>query len=328
MHIINCNPSNHRPSSKENFALAYDPEACHRHMLAFGEETQKLVSSLTIGIVGLGGLGMIILELVMRLFPAKIIAADFDPVSQSNLNRLVGASFEDAKSRILKTELASRHIKTSNPSQSTHMIKGNFLDREVQDEFKICDFIFTTCDRVGPRLAANQLSLAHGIINLDTATGATVSEDGLSSAGGQILILKPDSGFCLACAEIYDIKEAAQDLISTEELKRQSEMGYIKGADIPRPQVYALNMMVASWAVWIFQRLTAGEELDFDGLAVDAKNFQVYTWTERRKNPNNCLICGQHGIVFAGDNFEPLVREKNPIETGLLELKRVKPSNM
>jgi hypothetical protein len=47
-----------------------------RHVLAFGEDLQKLLQHLTIGIVGMGGTGSAVAEQLIRLGIGKIITAD------------------------------------------------------------------------------------------------------------------------------------------------------------------------------------------------------------------------------------------------------------
>jgi hypothetical protein len=143
---------------------------------------------------------------------------------------------------------------------------------------------------------------------LDCGTGAVVEKGQVKAAGGQVIKIAPDSGFCLACSDIYDKNEAASDFMDSDELQRERERGYVEGANIHAPQVYALNSLVASWAVWIFMRIVAGELLDFDGIAVDALHHSTFTWKEEQKKEKNCPICGDQGIAMTGDNGELLVK--------------------
>lgn len=301
----------------------FDPDVCNRHILLFGEEMQSRISQLTIGIGSAGGLGMVVLELVMRLFPHRILIADFDHVSQSNLNRLLGSTYLDAKLKTSKAKLAVRHVLNFNPNQEILALEADFLEKECQEQFRECDVFFSAFDRIGPRIAASQLCLVHGILLLDCGTGAVVENGQVKAAGGQVIKVGPDSGFCLACSDIYDKNEAAADFMDTDELQREQERGYVRGANIHAPQVYALNGLVASRAVWMFMRTIAGETLDFDGIAVDALHNSTFTWKEEQKKEKNCPICGHQGMAMRGDGGELLVKGGESQSAFLESLKRV-----
>ncbi|RKX28595.1 MAG: hypothetical protein DRP46_08400 [Candidatus Zixiibacteriota bacterium] len=315
MRKITCQNSKSRHSNCDEGTSNYNKEFCDRHILVFGEEMQNRLSSLNIGIVAVGGLGILTTELLMRLFPRKLTWIEFDHISKSNLNRFTGSTIHDAKKETPKSTLASRLVRKFNREQEFVSINGNFLELQNQEKFKECDYLFVTADSVAVRLAANQLCLAHGIPMLDLGTGASVGKTGLRSSGGQIIRIMPDSGFCLVCSELYNLSDAMAEFMDDEEYKRQQDLGYVRGADIPDPQVYALNMMTASWAVWILMRSVAGEDLNFDVLAIDALNFNTYIWTEKKRKPNNCPICGSNGIVFGGDKVDFLLKDIDKTKT-------------
>lgn len=308
MNRINCSSNTRMAKSAGNDAAKYDAEVCGRHILAMGQEFQERMSAQCIGLVAVGGIGMILLELLLHLAPQELIIADFDRVAVSNLNRLLGATPKDAQDAIFKTELAARLIQSYNPSQEFQIVQGNFLDRETQEQFKECDVLFVSVDNVPCHLAGHVFGLAHGIPVYDLGTGVSVKDGRLNQAGSQVIRVDPSSGFCPVCAGIYDLKDPMPELMDDDERARQQVHLYVSGADIPQPQVYALNMMVASWAVWMYMRDLAGERLPFDGIAIDAKDFETNTWIERRFTPNHCPICGPDGLALAGDWCELLTR--------------------
>ena len=309
MQIIKCN--NDYPTHSLDKRTS---EICSRHILVFGEELQKRIAELVIGVVCVGGIGSLLVEQLMRLFPGKIVYSDKDRIDFTNLNRFVGAIPIDARLNARKIDVASRNILSFNPNQQIYAIHGDFLKKVNQEQFTQCDFIFGASDSNAVRLATNRLCLAHGIPYLDCGSGAIVLDGHLKAAGGQVIKILPDSSFCLHCSDIIDVKSAMQEFLSKEERKRQEEQGYIRGAQIPAPQVYSLNMMVASWAIWFFKRMVSGEEFDFDGITIDAKDFQACPWKERSKKMNNCPTCGIHGIVFRGDGVDLLCREEGEVE--------------
>jgi len=311
MQMINCLQNSRRLTGGTRDSVTYDSEACGRHILVFGKEMQERISQLTIGICSLGGLGMLLLEQLMRLYPGKLIVVDHDRVSRSNLNRLTGSTYLDANLDIPKAQLAARHVWSFNPKQELTVVEGDFLELKQQEQFRECDVIFSAFDRIGPRLAANQLCEIHGITLFDVGVGAVVKDGTLQAAGGQVIRVVPGAGFCLSCADIYDKAEAAADFMDMREYQNHLQMGYVRGANIAAPQVYALNMMTASWAVWMFMRLLAGDHCDFDGVAVDAFDWTAAPWLEERKSVNTCPICGNNGMALTGDDGTLLVHRRD-----------------
>ncbi|MEZ5357187.1 MAG: ThiF family adenylyltransferase [Candidatus Zixiibacteriota bacterium] len=301
MNFINCERES---GGIENKIL----EVCDRHILVFGEEIQKLLSRLTIGVICVGGLGSILIEQLMRLYPGKLVIIDNDIVEDSNLNRLTNSFPIDAALKVHKVDLMKRAILKFNSGQKITAIHGDFLEAKNQSQFRECDYIFGATDSNPVRLSANRLCLAHGITYFDCGVGANVEKLKLISAGGQVIIIEPGSGFCLHCSGMFNVQEAMNELLPADEKKRLEERGYIKGENITAPQVYSLNMMVASQAVWLFMRMLSGEALNFDGIAIDAKTFKTYVWKEATKRNNKCPTCGEYGIAMGGDVVDLLTR--------------------
>ncbi len=57
----------------------------------FGDAGQRILSGCTVAVVGVGGMGMLIVEYLARLGVGRLILIDPDRVEQSNLPRLPGA---------------------------------------------------------------------------------------------------------------------------------------------------------------------------------------------------------------------------------------------
>ncbi len=304
MKIITCN----REKSIKNIEIT---GVCDRHIRLFGESLQEKLAIMTIGIVGAGGLGSVLVEQIMRLYPQKVLLIDKDYVELSNLNRLTNATLKDAHNKTTKVEVAKRAIHSFNPIQDIEVINGDFLEKENQEVFKECDMIFGALDSNAVRFAINQLSIAHGIPYLDCGTGIIIEEKKIKHVGGQIISVIPDSGMCLYCSELFDRQEAMKVFLDIDEQERLVNMGYIKGADIIAPQVYALNMQVASTAVWLFMRILSGERFNFHGIAIDAKAFSLNPWKNSEQDNKECPICGENGVAFMGDEAELLCKNNN-----------------
>lgn len=304
MQVINC-------GDRRNLLVKANVRSAQaRHKPVLGEEAQERLSELTLGVVGLGGIGSELVEKLKRLFPRRLVLADDDFIEESNLNRVVGSTFNDARNRLRKTELASREIAAFNPDQQVTVIDGNFLDEEVQRKFKGCDVIFSATDNVASRFAVCAFGLANGCAIIDVATGIVMGSNGIEAAGGQVFWITPESGWCPLCSGLYEQSEIATGLLDPDELKRQRAQGYVRGDNIAAPQVGALNGILSGFAVWMFMRIVSGARINFDGIAVDVEKFSSYTWSEERKSPNDCHYCGERGFLMHGDSADMICRTK------------------
>ncbi len=206
--------------------------------------------------------------------------------------------------------LASRLITDFNPEQEFTVLRGDFLESKYQMQFKACDVIFSATDNTASRFAVCALGLSNGILVVDVATGIVMKEGGVEVAGGQVYYLTPNSGWCPLCSGLYNQRDISMGLLDAEEYERQREQGYVRGENMVAPQVGALNAILTGYAVWLFMRLVSGEEIEFDGIAVDALRFSAYTWVEERAIPNNCHYCSESGNLMLGDEAELVVRSK------------------
>ncbi len=301
-----------KPNSLEEPRLA-DSMQHHRTVLAVGPEAVKRFAELTFGVVGCGGLGMIVTELLSRLGVKKFVLIDPDVVELTNLNRLPGTTKADVLCGTPKTHVAARIILSINPDAEVEIITGDFLVGKNQTHFKKCDIIFGCVDSLAPRMAANHLCLATGTVYFDLGCGVKVKDGKMCAGGGQVIMVVPGRGFCLKCSGLFDLKRASIELSSPEETARQQAMGYVQGEDIPQPSVYPLNMQVASTAMWMMMRMVAGDELSFDGVYIDAVNFCMYPWSEQEKRTNRprntCTECGEGGFEFQGEEAGLLTKE-------------------
>src|SRR5437868_6048909 len=85
-----------------------------------------------ISIVGVGGLGSIIAEHLIHMGFHEINLIDPDVLEMSNLNRVVGAYYEDAQQKRSKVDVVKRHLTHINPKATVLACKRDVHDREVE----------------------------------------------------------------------------------------------------------------------------------------------------------------------------------------------------
>jgi hypothetical protein len=121
-----------------------------RHARLFGDLGQAILTSLKVGIVGLGGGGSLLNEWLARLGVGHIVAVDFDRVDTTNLPRIVGSTRGDALASLVgqanpwlrrvgkrfaqhKVHVAQRVARQANPSIRFDAVVGDLLDAVVRD---------------------------------------------------------------------------------------------------------------------------------------------------------------------------------------------------
>src|SRR5216684_7507084 len=85
-----------------------------------------------ISIVGVGGLGSIVAEHLIHMGFHEINLIDPDVLEMSNLNRVVGAYYEDAQQKLSKVDVVKRHVTNINPKATVLACNKDVHDKEVE----------------------------------------------------------------------------------------------------------------------------------------------------------------------------------------------------
>lgn len=280
-------------------ALLDADDRARRQVLAFGQAGQERIASCRAGIVGAGGLGALVTQMLAHLGCRNLVLVDGDRVETTNLNRLVGATPLDATLGTPKVAVAARMAHQINPQAQVLTIRGKVQTLEAQEALKSCDVIFGALDNHGARLVLNQLCVHYLIPLIDMGTGIRVGKEAPLQAGGQVRLVIP-GGFCLECIGGIDKQRAAYDLMSPGDQERQRVRGYVQGADVPAPAVIFLNSTVAAIAVQEFVNLLCGFKpahrlIHWDAVAATARPLEG---GERRQD---CVVCGAGQVLGMGD---------------------------
>lgn len=270
-----------------------------RQVRAFGQEGQAQIAACRVGIVGLGGLGALVAQMLAHLGCREMVFVDQDVVEHTNLNRLVGATSQDADIALPKVAAAVRTARAINPEVRITAVQGRVQSPGACGALKDCDVIFGGLDNHGARLVLNELCVRYLLPLIDMGTGIRVQEGRPLQAGGQVRMVIP-GGFCLECLGGIDKERAAYDLMSPEGQERQRMRGYVQGADVPAPAVIFLNSTIASIAVQEFVNLLCGFKPDHRVLHWNAMSAtaQPLDGGGRRED---CVVCGAGQGLGLGD---------------------------
>ena len=76
-----------------------DESRYSRNIALFGEEGQRKIAATTVAIVGLGGLGSHVAQQLAYLGVIRYALIDHDVITESSLNRVIGALPQDVPSK-------------------------------------------------------------------------------------------------------------------------------------------------------------------------------------------------------------------------------------
>jgi len=279
-------------------------ERMSRQILAFGEEGQKRLADCLVGIVGCGGAGSVLVEQLAHLGVERFVLVDPDRVEVTNLNRLVGATPADVRRRRFKVTVMRHLVQRIRPEAQVYTQGRSALTSQGLAALRTVDVIFGCVDNDAARLVLNRLAVQYLIPYIDIGTGLAAKTPGvLDSAGGQVRIVLPGSGYCLECIDGINRIRAAEDLLSPAERSTRRVSGYGLGDDIPAPAVIFLNGVLVSLAVGEFLNLLTGYQSPHMFVHFDLLKMQIIPAQASRQM--DCVCCGQGAFLALGD-LEPL----------------------
>lgn len=229
-----------------------------RNEALFGAAGQAKIAATRVVIVGLGGLGSHVAQQVAYLGVADYVLVDFDIVTDSSLNRLVGAADADIAAKTKKIVVAERTIKTVIPSATVETIDGKVTDPATEDAIARADVVFGCLDRDLHRLELTELCARYAKRYFDLATD-TAGKSAELVYGGRIVFC--DGTRCLVCLpELLNQQEIGRDRLSPEQREADAR---IYGVDRDAlagtgPAVVSINGAVASLAVTEFMVYVTG----------------------------------------------------------------------
>lgn len=275
-------------------------EKFSRQILAFGKEGQRRIASTKVGIVGLGGMGSCVAQMLSYLGTEEFILVDDDRVEESNLNRLVGATKEDVTNKTAKVEVGQRVIRSINPKANIQML-GNLRSEEAIDSLSAFpDVIFGCVDNDSARMILTDLSAAYEKTLIDCATEIETAGDKITNFGGRVVVARPGD-FCLWCANQIDAEIARQEFESDKEKEFRQNHGYGLGPTVPAPAVISLNVTIAGLAVTEFLMLLTGIRQPERMLIYKGIDRGKVVVRDDSKKPG-CLVCDS--LVGKGDKAD------------------------
>jgi hypothetical protein len=230
------------------------PRRFDRQIRAFGRPAQRRLADLTVAVVGLGGVGSQVVQSLAHLGVGRLVLIDPDNVSESNLNRLVGATYADAATATSKVTVAARTARSANPDVLVRELAADVLDPATWRALRAADLLIGAVDGHAPRWAMNRAAVQYALCYLDIGVGLgpVPGPDGVPrlEAGGHLAVVRPE-GPCLLCMSGYDARKVGPELAPDAVLDAaRRDAGYrTDEPDEPTPSVVFVNQILAGHAV-------------------------------------------------------------------------------
>ncbi len=271
-------------------------EMFDRSILALGIDTIKaMMNDQVVTVVGVGGVGSIIAENLIHMGFQTINLVDFDIVEKSNLNRLVGATYEDAENGSKKVDVIAAHLKAINPFATVSAYCRSVFDSDVEKVLALSDWIFLTTDNYSSCVRVQELAFKYYVPFISAATNILVEEGSIADVRGEVILVRIGDGHCLNCLGKIDKKELIYETHPDPEIRAAMvQKGYVKGHDVKDPAVKTLNAMVATIATDVL--INQYTERQKDQFVIIYENNEAQTIYEDedciKKRESECHVCG------------------------------------
>lgn len=256
-----------------------------RQARALGPAGQARLRTLCVGIVGLGGTGSQVAQQLAHLGVRAFLLVEDDRVEESNLPRLVGATWLDARLRRRKTAIAKRVVRRVSP-RARVTTPGSLRGSRSLTELQGVNVIVGCVDNDGARLVLAELAAAYLVPYLDIGVGIE-GEPGASQIGGRISFYLP-GGPCLACADELDFVEAGEDLDTEAARRIRVERGYARDRGV-EPALMPLNTVLVGAAMIELLAFSTGLRTVVPFLRYDALTARMVR--QNVAHDRDCPVC-------------------------------------
>lgn len=228
------------------------PAYAERHAQLFGAATTRLLGRLRIAVVGCSGTGSPVIEQLVRLGVGELVLVDPDHVEERNLNRILGATMEDAHERRLKVDVLRRHIERIALGTRVHTFPCSLADRTALRAVAASDLVIGCMDGLSGRHMLSRVTRYYLLPYVDVGVKLEALNNGtINQVAGAVHYFKP-TGSDFLDRGVFSLEALeAEDLLRTspEEYRERHARGYVRGVQVDRPAVISVNMLFASLAV-------------------------------------------------------------------------------
>jgi adenylyltransferase/sulfurtransferase len=236
-----------------------------------GEAGQRRLADALAVVVGVGATGGIAASVLARAGVGRLRVIDRDIVEESNLQRQVLFTDEDARAAAPKAKAAEAHLRAANPSIEVEGVVADVVPRTAERLLAGATCVVDGTDNFETRLLVNDVAVSAGIPWVYAGVVATY---------GHTMTIVPGRTACFRCY--------------LPELPGAGAVETCETAGVLAPAVHAVGGLAASEAL----KLLAGHADEADGALV---TIDVWTRELRRlavpRDPE-CRACGRGELDF------------------------------
>ncbi len=227
-----------------------------RSALALGVDTmRRIAKNELIVLAGVGGLGSIIAEELVRSGFSRIRLIDNDVLELSNLNRFAGGYYADAMAKRPKVDVVQEHLQRINPQVEVIAMQQAVNSPEATALMAAAQWIIVSTDTQSSRHMVQKVAFKYGVPFISAGVNITVASDEkgqhhMEDQSGEVILIRYGDGYCLHCLGRLDFNRiAAEDHPEPSVRQGLVQKGYVQGLDVKEPAVMPLNAIIASQAV-------------------------------------------------------------------------------
>ncbi|WP_159601593.1 ThiF family adenylyltransferase, partial [Agromyces humi] len=194
-----------------------------RQVRAFGDEGQKLLGQLRVGVVGAGGTGSAAVEQLVRLGVGSVVVVDPQTLADTNVTRVYGSTLADVSRP--KVDIAAEHTASIGLDASIVAVQGSILHQETIMALRHCDVVLGCTDDHAGRLVLTRLPQALLQLLIDCGVVLDSRAGSLFDIFARVSVVTPTTA-CLVCMGDVDPDKARLEALSDEERQSLIRQGY------------------------------------------------------------------------------------------------------
>lgn len=230
------------------------PQFFDRQILAFGEDIQRVLKTIAVGVVGVGGTGSIVVAQLARLGVGTVFVFDGDTFESTNVNRVYGSSVEDQDRN--KTDIQEDAVNRVGLGTRVVNVPAYITEKHAALRLRECDVVFGCTDNQRPRGILNELAMRYYIPVIDMGVTVTSRDQIIEGVYGRVTTLLPAEA-CLFCRDRISPGGIQAEGLDPAERRDLANEGYVPELGGNAPAVIPFTTAVATQAVSeLLHRLT------------------------------------------------------------------------